>query len=258
MYARWSAPLAGGDLQHGLSDLLRGEGGPQGLNELLDVDALPLGVGRDRLRAEFGRRRQRGQHRDELDAKPRPFRLERGVAGDESDGGLGPRVAATERRAVDRRAAGDRDHGAAGRQRAPQRVADPVECLRYIDIPVLAEGLPGLLLQWAHLRCRPGAEHHRARLVLVDQPAVRYAGSAASAATAVKSASSPRNVSSSGTVAGDADDACPGCRKGGGDAAAESATGAGDDRCGAGQGVVGLVHIESDTHHRRDSSVHPR
>jgi len=61
-----------------------------------------------------------------------------------------------------------------------------------------------------------------------------------------------------GTVAGNADDACAGCREGSGDAAAESATGACDDRRGAGQRVVGLVHIESDTHHGRDSSVHPR
>ena len=72
---RGGPAAAGGDLQHGLSDLLRREGGPQGLNERVDVDALPLGVGRDGLRTEFSRRRQRGQHRDELDAKSRTFRL---------------------------------------------------------------------------------------------------------------------------------------------------------------------------------------
>src|SRR3984957_2910855 len=95
----------GREVEDGLPDLLRGQGGP-GLGQVGgDVLAVPGRVGRDRGRAEVGGRRQLRQQRDEPDAEAFPHGLGGGVAGEEPDGGLGAGVAAAERRAVHRGAA---------------------------------------------------------------------------------------------------------------------------------------------------------
>jgi hypothetical protein len=50
-----------------------------------------------------------------------------------------------------------------------QRLAHPVERLRDVDLPVAAERLPGVPVQWSRERTRPGDEHEGLRPVLVEQ-----------------------------------------------------------------------------------------
>ena len=71
--------------------------GPEDLHEGIDIDTLPLGVGRDGLGAQVGGRRQPRQHGHEADPQPGPLRFDGGIAGDEPDGGLRPGVTAAQR-----------------------------------------------------------------------------------------------------------------------------------------------------------------
>ena len=69
-----------------------------------------------------------------------------------------------------RSAARESYHRTARVQRALQRVTDPVERLGNVDVPVLAETRPSLVLQWGHPRGGAGAQHQRVRPVLTNEP----------------------------------------------------------------------------------------
>ena len=53
-----AAQPAGGDLEHGLADVLRGQHRRHRLHERIDVNTLPPGVGLHRRQSEVGVRRQ--------------------------------------------------------------------------------------------------------------------------------------------------------------------------------------------------------
>ena len=207
-----------------------GERGAAAGHEGRDIRARPGGVGGDRGLAEPGLRRQVGKHRDEPDAESFAAGLIGGVGGEEPDGGLGARVAAGQRRAPQRGAAGDRDDRAAWLKRAQQRLADPVERVLHVHFPVAAEGLPGVALDRPRQRERAGVEHQHARLVRVDQLAGQHGVGRVGGDGGEGGAEPLAYLRERGGVAGDADHvrACLG--EGGGDATAEAAARAGDYR----------------------------
>src|SRR6266571_2141587 len=112
----------GGQLHVRLADLFRGERRSQALEEGGHVP-LPGGAGGDAVRAEIGGRGEFLQHRDESGAERVLSGFAGGAGGYELDRGLASGVTAAERRTAQRGSAGERDHYAAGIERAQQRFA---------------------------------------------------------------------------------------------------------------------------------------
>jgi hypothetical protein len=44
-----------------------------------------------------------------------------------------------------------------------------MKCLSHIHLPVAAEGVPGVVLDWAHERRGAGVQHERLRPVLLEE-----------------------------------------------------------------------------------------
>jgi hypothetical protein len=110
-----------------------------------------------------------------------------------------------------------------------------VEDVLDVDLPVAAERLPGVLLDRAQQRARPGVQHQRAWLVPVDELAGDDGVGGVGDDRGERLAKLCLQVLQPGAVAGDSDDLGAGLGQRGGDGAAEASTGAGDDRRGSWQ-----------------------
>ena len=220
----------GGEGDEGLARLPRGQrrAGPFPVRG--DVHALPGGVGGDRGGAEVGRGGQLRQHRDEPDAEPVAFGFRRGVRGDEPDRGLRPGVAAGQRRAPEGGPAGHRDDRAARRERGEQRLAQPVERLLDVGVPVAAERLPRVVLQRTRQRGGAGVEHENAGPVGVDELPGHGGVGRVGAHRGEGLAEFGAQFFQRGAVAGDPDDRGAGPVERGGDSPAEPPAGPGDQR----------------------------
>src|SRR6478672_1810167 len=115
LFAGWRGVDA--EFDDGLAELLWGEDWLVALEIRVYVEALVGRVGGDGGRAEISRRGQLWEQGDEADAQAVAARFLGCVGADESDGGFGAGVAAAERRAAQRRAAGQGNHDAAGSER---------------------------------------------------------------------------------------------------------------------------------------------
>jgi hypothetical protein len=105
-----------------------------------------------------------------------------------------------------------------------------VEDVLDVDVPVAAERLPGVVMDWAEQRARSGVEHQRAWPVAVDELAGGDGVGGVGDDWGERLAELCLQVLQPGAVAGDSDDLDVGLGQRGGDGAAEASTGTGDDR----------------------------
>jgi hypothetical protein len=180
------------------------------------------GVGGDSGRAQFCFGGELRQHGGEPDAERIPAGLRGGIGRNEPDGGLGPGVAAGQWRAVDRGSAGEGDDRAAWLQGKQQRLASPVEHVLHVDVPVAAEGLPGLPVDRVRQGSRPGVEDQRAGAVLVEEVACDHGIGGVGGDGGEGAAELCAQFLEPGAVAGNPDDVRALLGQGDGDAAAET------------------------------------